>query len=56
MHQISLRMPLSLFQQLARQAAERGLPVTAYVRSQLAHSVQSPINIHSTKKDSANAT
>ncbi|GJE80913.1 hypothetical protein [Methylorubrum thiocyanatum] len=51
MHQISLRMPVSLFRELARQAAERGLPVAAYVRSQLAHSIKSPVNIHKTNKE-----
>lgn len=55
MHQISLRMPLSLFQQLSRQAAERGLSVAAYVRSQLAWHVRNPVNIHFTKKDEVNA-
>ncbi len=56
MHQISVRMPLSLFQELAKQAAERGLPVTAYVRSQLAHSIHNPINIHKTTKGGADAS
>jgi hypothetical protein len=49
-------MPLSLFEELARQAAERGLPVTGYIRSQLAHSIRNPTNIHKPNMENTNAT
>lgn len=51
----NLRMPLALFQELARQAAERGLPVGAFIRSQLSNNLSRPANIHTTRKDAPNA-
>jgi hypothetical protein len=49
-------MPVSLFEEISKQAAERGLPVTGYIRSQLAHSIRNPTNIHSTTKENPSAT
>lgn len=51
----NLRMPLPLFQELARQAAERGLPVGAFIRVQLSNNLTRPANIHSARKDVHNA-
>jgi len=47
----NLRMPLALFQELAKQAAERGLPVGAFIRAQLANNLTRPANIHATQKE-----
>ncbi|MCP2080812.1 UNVERIFIED_ORG: putative DNA binding CopG/RHH family protein [Methylorubrum zatmanii] len=52
----NLRMPMALFQELARQAADRGMPIGAYIRSQLASNIGNPTNIHRIKKEPANAS
>lgn len=51
----NIRMPLDLFQALARQAAERGLPVGAFIRSQLAVNIDNPTNIHKIARSTEHA-
>ena len=48
MKHFNLRMPQALFEELSRQAGERGLSVGAFVRTQLSATINNPINIHKT--------
>ena len=49
MKNTAIRLPLHLWQALAMQAAECGLPVSTYIRCQLAANLGNPTNIHKVK-------